>query len=81
MGTASRLRHLQSRRNILGASSFQIGECVEHRGILVEVRRHPPARVIVTERIQPDMLVAAQVLSDHVMSDVGSHARLPLLPL
>ena len=70
--TSARLRHLQRSRNLVGPCGFHIGQCVEHRGLFVEIGRDPPTCVIVAKRIQADMNLAAQVLSD----DVGSQRKI-----
>ena len=70
--TPPRLRHLQRSRNLVGPCGFHIGQCVEHRGLFVEVCRDPPTCVIVAKRIQADMNLAAQVLSD----DVGGQRKI-----
>jgi hypothetical protein len=52
----------------MGSCGFHVGQCVEHRGFFVKVGRDPPTCVVVVERIEADMNLAAQVLSD----DLGS---------
>jgi len=66
MCAAAGLRHLQRGRNPIGASGFQVGEGVQHRRVLVEIRGHPPARVVIAERVEPDVEIAAQVFGDHL---------------
>ena len=70
--TPPRLRHLQPSWNLVSPCGFHIGQCVEHCGLFVEVGRDPPTCVIVAKRIEADMNLAAQVLSD----DVGGQRKI-----
>ena len=84
MCAATGLRNLQRRRNPIGACGFQVGEGVQHRRVFVEIRGHPPARVVIAERVEPDVEIAAQVFGDHLRSKcqigcVGSaHSLAPI---
>ncbi len=63
MCAATRLRYFRGRRNPLGARGFEVGQSVEHRRVLIEVCSQPPAGVVIAERIEADMAIAAQVLA------------------
>jgi hypothetical protein len=57
--TSARLRHLQRSRNSVSPRRFHICQCVDHRGLFVEISRDPPTCVIVAKRIEADMNLAA----------------------
>ena len=50
----------------MGASGFHVCEDVEHRRFFVEVRRDPPARVVVAQRIQTDVDVTAEMRAHYL---------------
>src|SRR5213592_961424 len=64
MGSASRLRHFKRSRNPAKARSLDVREGIQHGGTAVEIRRHPPACVLLSQRIEANVLQSAQMFSD-----------------
>lgn len=77
VSSAPGLRYLQRSRNPIVASRFHVRECVEHRGLVIEIGRDPPAGVVIAERIQADMCFARKWVSttSGVSGRLGASAR------
>jgi hypothetical protein len=65
------------RSGSIGASRFHVRERVEHHGFLVEIGRHPPAGVVIAERIQADICLAPQVGIKRPLGSAEGKVRRP----
>jgi hypothetical protein len=67
VGAPTGLGYFERGRNVPGAGGFQVRQCIQHGGVFVEVGSDPPAGVVVGQRVQADVVFAAQMLCDDVL--------------